>query len=149
MSDVWYTIVSAEEPLTQGDLIPDCPLIAWAPGPIELRTGEEAEALKAATFAIQADVVVMTQACDLEHDKVPNIILCPHLGLSEYRAQWEAEMRGRGQNPTEKSWRVHCEDIREGFVWNLAILNPLQEGPLTVEHRVVDFHDVFTIRGYS
>ena len=70
MSDSWYSSVDAETPLTQGDLISECPVIAWAAGPLNLSGTEEAEVLKAATTAIRADIVIMTQACDLENNKV-------------------------------------------------------------------------------
>jgi hypothetical protein len=49
--------------------------------------------------------VVMTQACDLEHDKVENVVLCPHDALSVFRQTWERSMQFRGQVPSEKAWR--------------------------------------------
>ena len=85
MSDTWYTHVDAEHPLTQGDIILDCPLITWKSVDVELTGSEESETLKAATTAIKADVVVMTQACDLVYRKVPNLIMCPHLSIDAYR----------------------------------------------------------------
>jgi hypothetical protein len=96
------------------------------------------------TYAIQADTVVMTQACDLEHGKVQNVVLCPHLSLTEYYEVWKAEMERTGQNPTQRAWRRLCDDICEGFVWNMAMLNSGKTATLSTEHRVVDFHDIFT-----
>lgn len=145
MSESWYAVVDANTALTQGDLIFDCPLIAWNSEPVDLAGQDELEVLKAVNHATVADVVVMTQACDLAHDKVSNVILCPHLSLSEYRGYWEAEMRAQAQNPTDKAWRGTCDDIREGHVWNLAILNRREEGPLMLDHRIVDFHEVFSV----
>jgi hypothetical protein len=145
MSDSWYSCVDAQTPLTQGDLISDCPVIAWAAGPLNLSESEEGESLKGATIAIRADVVVMTQACDLENNKVDNVILCPHISVSDYRKAWEEEMRTRQQNPTTRAWGKLFEDIRDGYVWNLTILNAGESGDLKIEHRVVDFHDVYTI----
>lgn len=120
MSDDWYEQVAAAMPLTQGDLIPDCPLLAWQAEPIELSPGQnqDDEVLKAASTAVRADVVVLTQACDLEHKKVANVILCPHLTLDHYKEAWTESMRQGNQNPTAKAWKGHCDDIREGFVWN-------------------------------
>ena len=77
MSEPWYHHLEAESPLTQGDMILGCPLIAWASCDVILEGRDESETLKAATIATKADVVVMTRACDLEHRKVPNVILCP------------------------------------------------------------------------
>lgn len=53
----------------------------------------ELEVLQASVDAIQADVIVMTQACDLENNKVDNIILCPHFSLSNYKQDWEEAMK--------------------------------------------------------
>ncbi len=145
MSDVWYEEVEAPEKLTQGDLIQNCPLVSWKAEGLQLSGREEAEELKGMTEAVLVDTVVMTQACDLEHDKVQNAVLCPHLSLTEYSEVWKAMMESRNQNPSKKAWRSHCEDIRDGFVWNLAILNAGKASSLEVEHRIVDFHEIFTI----
>ena len=76
MSDAWYDIVASDIPLTQGDLIFGCPLLTWQSNALRLEGTDESEVLMDATTAIQADVVVMTQACDLEQEKVENVILC-------------------------------------------------------------------------
>ena len=145
MSDAWYEEVPATIRLTQGDLIFDCPLIGWQPGTLQREGVTETEVLRGATAAIKGDVVVMTQACDLEFERVSNVILCPHMSLAEYRPAWEAEMKRRNQNPTERAWRNHCEDIRDGFVWNLTLLNAGKGSTLSIEHRVVDFHEVYNV----
>lgn len=143
--DSWYSCVTAETSLTQGDLIADCPVIAWKPGPLNLSGSEESEFLKGATIAIRADVVVMTQACDLENNKVDNVILCPHISISDYRTAWEDEKKKLNQNPTKRAWESLFKDICDGYIWNLTILNAGESGELNTEHRVVDFHDVYTI----
>ena len=145
MSDAWYEAVDASTRLTQGDLIFNCPLLVWKPGAVSLETSRGAEVLRSAMEAATADVIVITQACDLEHDKVADVILCPHYSLAEYRESWDQMLRSQNQNPSEKAWRRHCEDIRDGFVWNLAMLNEGVAGQQRMDHRVVDFHHVYTI----
>jgi len=54
-------------------------------------------------------------------------------------------MNNRTQNPTEKAWKRHCNDICDGFVWNLTMLNARRSDELSIEHRVVDFHYVYTV----
>src|SRR5579872_1650354 len=123
MSDPWYERVDASVRLMQGDIIFDCPLLTWnEEAPLQVSGTGEAEVLKGAAYAVAADVVVMTQACDLEQNKVSSVVLCPHVSLTGFRSAWEAEMRARGQNPTQKAWRNTCEDIKDGYQWNLAIL---------------------------
>jgi hypothetical protein len=77
MSENWYTRVDADTPLTQGDLISDCPLIGWDDRDVNVSGADEAEVLKGVSKAIRADVVVMTQACDLENRKVANGFYVP------------------------------------------------------------------------
>ncbi len=146
--DPWYEVVGADTRLTQGDLILDCPLLAWTPGTPTSASGEQdADLLQQAASAFRADVVIMTQACDLEHDKVRNVVLCPHLALSTFRTLWEQALQQAGQNPTAKAWRSLCNDIADGYVWNQAFLNHYEGDPevLGTELRLVDFHDIFTV----
>ena len=149
MNEAWYTTISPEIALTQGDLINDCPVVVWKDEPITLADGDDGEVLRTAMAAVRADVVVMTQACDLEHKKVTNVILCPHVGLNAYRALWEEEMKAKWQSPTNKAWGRHCNDIRDGFIWNLSILNSNGSQELSTDHRIVDFHEVYSVpRGF-
>lgn len=148
MLDSWYAVVGADQSLTQGDLVFECPIMAWKAGPLQF-DGEQ-QSLRTACQAIAADVIVMTQACDLEHDKVLNVTLCPFMRLSVFREDWEAKLRAEGQFPTtpnkvQKAWARVCDDIRDGHVWNLAMLNSQMEDPVRTEHLVVDFHEVFTV----
>jgi hypothetical protein len=145
MADAWYELVKAREPITQGDLIFNCPLIGWQTDTLNLQAEAESEVLKGAIIATEADVVVMTQACDLEHNKVANVILCPHTSLTEYHQVWQMEMEKRNQNPTQRAWGSHCNDICDGFIWNLMMLNGCIIGDLSIGIRIVDFHEVFTV----
>ncbi len=94
--------------------------------------------------AFRDDVIVMTQACDLENRKVRDVVLCPCVPLGEYRQTWEEWMRERGQAPSEKAWKRTCEDIAAGYVWNLAFLNGFVHPEAGTDIRVVDFHEVHT-----
>lgn len=145
MSNLWYEEVSETERLMQGDLILACPVATWKPDELQLAEKVEEEALKGAIRVVQADVVVMTQACDLVQDHVPNVTLCPHYPLAEFREIWEAQEKARGQNPTDKSWRSACDDLKEGFIWNLSLLNSGETDSLGTEHRIVDFYHVLTL----
>lgn len=142
VTDSWFSVVDADEPLLQGDLIGTCPLLAWA-SEVEFGKGGTEE-LEGAANAVQVDVVVMTQACDLEQEKVSNVILCPHFGLTEYKATWEKDMTSKGQTPSPRAWGSLCDQITEGFIWNLSMINALEGGLLSSEHRIVDFHEVYS-----
>ncbi len=141
----WYEIVRADEPLTQGDFIFGCPVPTWKDGEMDFQGQDDTEALKASLDFISADVIVLTQACDLAHSKVKNITLCPHLPLSEYKVLWESEMRGRDQNPKDTAWKKQCEVLNSGYIWNQTVLNRSDSKEFPLDFRVVDFYDVYTI----
>lgn len=145
MSESWYEVMAGDRPLTQGDLLFDCPLLAWDAAALRSGNAPPEGALKDAVAAFREDVVVMTQACDLEHRKVENVVLCPHLPLSTFRQVWQEWMTAKQQNPSEKAWKRTCEDIANGYVWNQAFLDRSDHPGLATEIRVVDFHDVFSV----
>ena len=98
-------------------------------------------------MAFLADVVVMTQACDLEQNKVKNVVLCPHRALQDYKGKWAEYMTrvNDGKPPSPKAWKRHCDHLRDGHMWNLAILNHASDETLETDHRVVDFQEIYTV----
>lgn len=146
MNNSWYDTIEADEELTQGDLILCCPVLTWKADVLEVQQGgHEEETLRSCSLAVSADVIVMTQACDLEQGKVTNVLLCPHVSLREYRMTWEDAVRTQNQNPTDRAWSRHCDEICKGFIWNLAMLNARENVEhLQTEHRIVDFSEVYT-----
>ncbi len=134
----WYVTLPREARLHQGEVVFECPVAKWkeaVPDLTDLR--------KAAEYQV-ADVVVMSQDCDLENDKVPTVILCPADPLPAFKGLWEKEMQSRSQNPTDRAWRKQIEKISTGEVTNLSLLNDLPEdfGALKL---IVDFKEVFSI----
>jgi hypothetical protein len=124
----------------------ECPALSWRLSALQPLAGSIAAdpSLGEHIIAEARDLVVMTQACDLEHAKITSVVLCPHYGLEEFKNAWEEDQRGKGQNPTAKAWRRYCDEICEGTVWNLDLLNAQSDGGVELEHRIVDFHEVFT-----
>jgi len=145
MPNTWYQLADPSEPLTQGDIIFECPVLAWKDEPFR-SAGEEdlVERLRAHFEGAVVDVVVMTQACDLAYNKVRNVTLCAHYALEEWRQSWTEAMKNKRHNPTSKAWRNLCEDLQNGLVWNLSMLNEADLGTTKLTHRIVDFHEVFT-----
>jgi hypothetical protein len=78
MTEPWYQVMDASQPLSQGDLILDCPVLVWKrldqtmPTPLTERAA-----------ILSEDVIVMTQACDLEHRKVHDVVLCRHIPIEK------------------------------------------------------------------
>lgn len=140
MADPWYEAVSGDAGILQGDLILACPLLVWKQDPQIEGEGNDEEL--ASLFEIVAeDVVVMTQACDLEQGKVTEVVVCSMHSLEEMQTLWARSQQGAG----EKAWRKFFDKINSGSVWNLAVLNRGEVNGLKTTHRVVDFHDISTI----
>ena len=142
MTNSWYQLVSAETKITQGDLVMNCPVLEWS-GALDGEVGSNT--LKQLAEGVAADVIVMTQACDLAQCKVENLIVCAHYALSEYKTMWEAAMSEKKQNPTSKAWKNYCDDICDGYVWNLSMLDSRETASIRMERRVVDFHRVYSL----
>jgi hypothetical protein len=141
--DPWYAVVGPAEPITQGDVIADCPLLGWD----EPATPEAGQTVTLSDLArpFAKDVIVMTQACDLANLKVRNVVLCPTVELPAFRDGWEAQVRSAGQNPTAKAWRGTLEAIAAGRVWELSLLDRFTSPELDTDIRVVFFSEVYTL----
>ncbi len=145
MPTPWYRIPEADERIAQGEIIFDCPIVNWKIEDAEMP--EEDKVVEKLIENIEGeicDVIIMTQDCDLENEKVINITLCPHYDIAIYKEAWEQSMRDTKQNPSNRAWTSHCDDIKDGYVWNLSMLNLIPDGPLQMNHRIVDFYQVFT-----
>ncbi len=146
MSDRWYRSAPAEEPLTQGDIIFSCPVVGWRPDArLDFSAGQEVLAIGELLDAQRVNVIVMTQACDLEYAKVRSVVLCPLYALSSYKTAWGVAQESKGQNPSSKAWKRDCDDICEGAIWNLSLLNAEDAADFAIEHCIADFHEVFTL----
>jgi hypothetical protein len=146
----WYEVVEAGTRLSQGDIIFNCPITRWAASSFELKKTEQEHELLASLIEVaKADVIVMNQACDLENEKVKNVILCPHLSLEKYEENWLKFMQQNNPNQEpktfKKQWTRTCEDIRRGYNWNLTMINSGEADGLSLSHRIIDFHDIYTL----
>jgi hypothetical protein len=146
MTDGWYDEASADTPLMQGDIIVDCPVLRWKDTVSISDASKAHEVLEASVEAVKADVVVMTQACDLEQGRVQNVLLCPATELFKYKEKWEGRFKEeKGRLPGKNDWPTFFTRVKDGFKWNLSVLNSGRSSTLSTEHRIVDFHDVYTV----
>jgi len=141
----WYKVVEASTPITQGDIIIDCPIVGWKETSLKMTSDSTPEALMEYVDYFHVDSIIMTQACDLEQGKVQYVVLCPHYSLDVYQQQWEVGMRERKQKTNSKAWRSQIDAVRQGRVWNLSMLNSYSGDDLEMGIRIVDFHEIFSL----
>lgn len=90
--DPWYTMASDDE-LRQGDILANCNIIipkaivaavsSHAPGVGHRAPRSEPDQPAYGFMRIEADIVVLTQTCDLDNAKVDRVIVCPIFCLDE------------------------------------------------------------------
>ena len=76
MSDniTWYITLDSNDPLSQGELIRDCPVII---------PPKKLDQKKYMLNVKQYDVIIVSQSCDIEQEKIDYILLCPYYTLNK------------------------------------------------------------------
>jgi hypothetical protein len=121
----WYEIVKKNDPIKQGDLVNSCPTI----NPVsDLDIGE---GKKLSANVDEYDVVVMSQSCDLEHEKIDLVLVCPFITLTDF-----GEL-----NSFYKSEKAK-EAIRRGYFPGYHLLNKCEIEGHEKDYLIVDFRNV-------
>ena len=124
----WYAII-LDGSLDQGDILPECPAgylpSDWDPS----KTEQE--------FQVDVfDLLVLTQACDLAHNKTEYVVCCPVFPHSEV----DKDYVGQG----EKYVNNQKEKILQGLVPGYAMI-AAHEGDPSRPVSVVSFRHVFSL----
>jgi hypothetical protein len=125
----WYKEISPGEPISQGDIFFDCPIFMSLPtiNPSDPRNITEVE-----TIIDNADVVVMTQACDLENRKTESVVVA---------MLWDPlEMKLENKNRWEFISEVHA-----GRRPNYALIGKHSSENITMRYKIVEFSRIFTL----
>ncbi len=129
----WYTEISFSEEITQGDIIVNCMI----PVPnVELYHSvlESKEDVRDPIDVKKADVVVLTQACDITNDKVDSIVVCPVWPLTKLM---QANEHFKGS--------VARENLRQGKEPPYHLLNNYTSENIVLDFSVVDFHRIYAL----
>lgn len=126
----WYAVIT-EGQLLQGDMIYECPVI--------IPTGEILEGIEDQEYLLDVeiftyDVVIMSQSCDLEQEKLDLVLVCPHWSLEDFASRNDYFKSSRGK-----------EDLRRGNVPGYHLLNKCDLEGWAKDARVVDFRNVYSL----
>lgn len=124
--DAWYELVESGT-LEQGDLLFQCPVSVLVSQSLPT-SPEQPVQVDLQTL----DVIVMTQSCDLENGKIPDVVLCAH---------WEVEEAKRQGLPLSK--KEALSEVQKGRRPRYTLLNRAEILPLNL--RVVDCGRVFCL----
>ena len=130
--DSWYEVAESDS-LLQGDLIAGCPVSRIArewvyPLKVENITAD----------IVSADLVVMSQSCDLENKRIAQVLLAQVIS-------WPSIVREEVErgNPGIKS-RDFRKKLIEGNIPGLSLLHKNDAEP-KLDWSVVDFHRLYTL----
>lgn len=123
----WYEVVEGSE-ISQGDIILDCPVVIVPP------IGRITEGIELEAEVKTIDIIIMTQACDLEQGKVNDVILC---GLTE--------IKNFDIKEGQKTKHSDVKNISNGRIVNLHLLNSFESDDFSCAHRIVDLRQLYSL----
>lgn len=131
----WYDIVEKSDDLDQGDFIDDCEFVI----PEYILIDPEKKPSHLLTVLTEVyDVVIVSQSCDLENEKIDNVLVCPRWS---YRQYIEAKL----EKDVNFNIKDNLEQIRRGKEYRYYMLNQSNFADLSCDIQIVDFNIVFTI----
>jgi hypothetical protein len=128
----WYELTNGAS-LQQGDLLMQCPIFSVV-GNIPFPIPDSFEPTIDARFF---DIITMTQSCDLENDKIEEVL------FAQVIAWPDAVHAGGDANPALRS-REFRRALIAGNIPSLSLLHNRIAFP-TIAWSVVDFHRLFTL----
>jgi hypothetical protein len=123
--DMMYLMPDLDDPLSQGDIIEDCPVFG-------LEVSQSEPDLQAEPARWTERVIVLTQACDLAHAKATKVLVA-----LLHPAQLLAD-RGVLKPPAIR------DQVRRGLVYGWYFL-PAAPRPIPLPESIVDLHDLHTV----
>ena len=126
MSQFWSECLG--DGIAQGDLIRDCPIPIF---PANYVSGDN----RAFPVSVSiANLIVITQSCDLENDKVPFVSFCPYLTLAEISAV-DTKFLKAGER----------ENIRRGRYEGFYMLPSPDDPTSNGNALIVDFREIYSL----
>jgi len=122
----WYSDISKDDDLEQGDVIENCNVIMPNEKSYEAILNDDILDVPVEKI----DGIVLSQSCDISNDKIDSIILCPILPLRQikkFEDKREREILRRGNSPA------------------YHLLNKFGTKTLEEDYYVVDFHHIYSV----
>jgi len=133
MTSFWSSI--SDPVLHQGDLLPDCLIPEFS----ETFGDEAAEANT--VYTDSADLIVLSQTCDLIHGRLSLVALSPVWTVPGF----EAAQSAPGQGRSAKWWRDYWNNVRKGRSATLHLLGSPVDPAKARLSLVVDFRAIYSL----
>lgn len=128
----WYeSFKKSDAPLSQGELIYDCPVFYPEPNALKRKIGVKIRRKRVSG-------IIVTQSCDLKQSKVDTVLLCPFSTLERFHEK------------TGLAWKKVKEEaanINKGKKPRYFLLDRYSnaDGTEQEDYKIVDFQNVFTV----
>ena len=133
----WYEVVRGDE-LLQGDIIPKCPVPSVPELEAAVADGNLEEGQTLSVEITLVDVRVITQSCDLENERVDEVVLAQ---VVDWEKAVELELSRGNQVVRSKNFRKALVD---GNIPGVTLLHSHDQDP-RLAWSVVDFHRLFVL----
>jgi hypothetical protein len=117
----WYEQIIESDSLMQGDLIQNCPFVI-PPEDMSAGSGRQVD-------IITYKIVILSQSCDLEWEKIDKVLVCPFATLTEMETMYP---QFGGAN--------FKESIKRGYQPSYLLLNKLEGDFL-----LIDFREAYSV----
>lgn len=125
MTDSFWVKVN-ESTLRQGDYLTDCAVSIF----LDPKTTSEAQDIPVDEF----DLIVLTQSCHLDQNKVRLIAMCPIFSIETFEKK-NPEFKKKGR------WN----EVRKGRMEELHMLGAFHDPAKNRESLVVDFREIYSL----
>ncbi len=130
---LWYEEINNSSDITQGDIFLNCH-IPLPDKDLYKAIIQKEESLKSKLNLQIVDVIILSQACDIENDKINSLVMCPIWSLSTLMKE----------NKYYKSSKAR-ENLRQGKEPAYHLLNDYSSPKITFEFSVVEFHRIYSL----
>lgn len=134
MNFEWYEELSSSNEMTQGDIIKECPIPLISESMYIANLQDTVEEIDEPVVVKTANLIVMTQACDLANDKLESILLCAIWPLNEIM-----NLATYFKSSTAR------ESLRQGREPAYHLLQKYKTSNYEMDFSVVDFHHIYTL----
>ena len=124
-----------ESVLQQGDLLPGC----WIPEfPPDFAANTDTSLV---IQTDQADLIVITQSCDLQQGRLSLVAMCPVWTIPDF----EAAQAAHGHTRSERAWRDFWNNVRKGRSPALHLLASPTDLTAARSALLVDFRAIYSL----
>ena len=130
----WYEEIHNSNEITQGDIILDCMIPLPKKELFHAILNDEEKFEKPQVDIKQANIVILSQACDILNDKVDSIVVCPVWPLKKLKETNEYYQSSSGR-----------ESLRQGKEPSYHLLNEYTSDTIKHQYSIVDFHRIYSL----